>query len=51
MGSSKEELVRKIEAARKRLNDSIESREPYRKTYQKSMELDRLIELYVASGF
>lgn len=51
MRSSKEELVRKIEAARKLLNESIESRAPYEKIYQNSVDLDRLIELYVVSGF
>lgn len=51
MRSSKEELVRMIEAARRRLNNSIESGEPYKKVYQRSVELDRLIERYVVSEF
>lgn len=51
MGSSKEELVRAIEAARKVLNDSILSRQPYSSIYQNSVELDHLIEQYVAAGF
>lgn len=51
MNDSKEELVQKIEHARVRLNDSIDLNEEYEKIYQNSTELDRLIELYVVSGF
>ena len=34
MGISKEELVQKIEAARKKLNRSIENGEEYKTVYQ-----------------
>lgn len=51
MGVSKEELVSKIECARKILNGSIESRQSYETIYQHSVELDQLIELYIVSGF
>ena len=48
---SKEVLVQKIECARQKLNDSIEKGEKYESIYQNSVELDRLIELYIVSGF
>lgn len=51
MGSSKEELVRRIEEARQMLNHSIETRSPYEKIYQESVALDCLIARYVESGF
>ena len=51
MRTAKEELVKDIEQARKRLDGSIERREGYDDIYQNSVELDRLIELYIASGF
>ncbi|MCI6887058.1 MAG: Spo0E family sporulation regulatory protein-aspartic acid phosphatase [Lachnospiraceae bacterium] len=49
MGVSKEELVRRIECARKKLNGSIESRQSYETIYRDSVELDRLIEQYIVS--
>lgn len=51
MKDTKEELVQKIETARARLNESIDRREAYDKIYQNSVSLDRLIELYIVSGF
>lgn len=51
MGLSKEELARKIEYARKKLNGSIESRQSYETIYRDSVELDRLIELYIVAGY
>ncbi len=51
MGVSKEELLNKIEDARQVLNDSIEGGARYETIYQHSVELDRLIELYIVSGF
>lgn len=51
MGSSKEELVREIETARAELNESIDARRSYGEICEKSVELDRLIEQYVTSGF
>ncbi|MGN0159171.1 MAG: Spo0E family sporulation regulatory protein-aspartic acid phosphatase [Brotaphodocola sp.] len=51
MGVSKEELLSKIEDARNCLNSSIETGARYETIYQCSIELDRLIELYIVSGF
>ncbi len=51
MGESKEELLAEIESARKILNESIAAGNQYEMVYQYSVELDRLIELYIASGF
>ena len=51
MKNAKEELKRDIEQARERLDNSIERREDYDAIYQNSVELDRLIELYIASDF
>jgi len=46
---SREELVDRIEEARKKLNDSIDEKEPYDLIYRYSVELDRLIERYMAA--
>ncbi len=51
MLAAKEDLMRDIETARKRLDGSIERREDYDSIYQNSVELDRLIEVYIASVF
>ena len=51
MRDAKEELVKNIEPARERLDSSIEKKERYETIYRNSVELDRLIELYIASGF
>lgn len=51
MGISKEELVQKIEAARKKLNRSIENGEEYKTVYQYSVELDHLIEAYLLAEY
>lgn len=51
MRDAKEELVKNIETARERLDSSIEKKERYEIIYRNSVELDRLIELYIASGF
>ena len=51
MKNAKEELKRDIEQARERLDNSIERREDYDAIYQNSVELDRLIELYIAPDF
>lgn len=48
---SKEELKKKIEDARKKMNDSIEKGEDYEKIYKESIALDELIELYIVRGF
>lgn len=51
MNRSKEDLVRSIEGARDRLNRSIDMGEQYETIYKNSVELDRLIEQYIVSGF
>ncbi len=51
MKIAKEELVRDIEQARELLDSSIERKEDYEAIYQNSLDLDRLIEQYIASGF
>lgn len=44
---SKEELRKRIEDARKKMDDSIAKGEDYEKIYSESIALDKLIELYV----
>ena len=51
MEISKEELVVCIEKARKKLECSIEDGEEYCYVYENSVELDRLIEIYIAMGY
>ncbi len=51
MNGTKEELIERIEAARKYLNDSIDKKEKYDKIYEYSLALDRLIELYIVAGY
>ena len=48
---SREELVNRIEEARKRLNGSIDGKEEYDLIYRYSVELDRLIEEYMDAGY
>ena len=47
MTVSKEELIAEIEAARQRLNYSIDSKREYEIIYKNSVELDLLIEQYM----
>lgn len=47
MTKAKEELIRQIEAAREKLNESIEKKADYARIYQYSVELDRLLNQYV----
>ena len=47
----KQNLIEKIEAARKVLNDSIDSRKDYEIIYRYSVELDHLIEQYIVAGY
>jgi len=47
----KERLIEEIEAARKKLNDSIDAKNDYDTTYRYSVELDHLIELYIVAGY
>lgn len=51
MKVAKEELIKDIERVRERLDNSIESARNYEEIYQNSVELDHLIELYIASGY
>ena len=51
MEISKEELVARIEKARRKLEGSIEDGEEYCYVYENSVELDRLIEIYIAMGY
>ena len=47
----KQRLIEEIEAARKKLNDSIDAKKDYDTIYQYSVELDHLIEQYIVAGF
>ena len=47
----KQRLIEKIEAARKKLNDSIDEKKDYDTIYRYSVELDQLIELYIVAGY
>ena len=49
--SEKQRLIGQIETARKKLNESIDTRKEYDIIYQNSVELDRLIEQYIVAGF
>lgn len=51
MERSREELIELIEAARTRLNRSIDESLDYELVYQCSVELDRLIERYIEAGY
>ena len=51
MKYSKEELVKKIEEARLILNKSIDEKHNYEEVYQNSVQLDSLIEQYIAKGY
>ena len=51
MTVSKEELITKIEEARQRLNNSIDSKKEYEIIYNNSVELDLLIEQYMVAGY
>lgn len=47
----KQRLIEKIEAARQKLNDSIDAKKDYDIIYQYSVELDQLIEQYIVAGY
>lgn len=49
MEDAREELIEKIEEARKRLNDSIDSKEQYENIYRNSIELDELLNRFVTA--
>ena len=47
----KQRLIEKIEAARRKLNHSIDAKKDYDTIYRYSVELDQLIELYIVAGY
>lgn len=49
--TEKHELVKKIESARKKMDHSIEARDDYNQILQYSVELDMLIEQYLAAEY
>ena len=51
MNVSKNELIEKIESARKVVNASIDKGEDCEEVYRRSVEVDGLIEQYIVSGF
>jgi len=51
MTCSKEELIQKIEAARVKLNQSIDEKKRYEEVYENSVKLDLLIEQYIVAGY
>ncbi len=48
---TRDELIVKIESARKKLNQSIDEKRRYEEIYQDSVRLDELIEQYIVAGF
>lgn len=51
MIKEKRELIQEIEAARERLNNSIDQKEAYNMIYQLSVELDNLLDQYIVAGY
>lgn len=51
MSLLKRELIEKIEAARKLLNESIDNGLDYEQIYQRSVELDHWIAEYITAGY
>ena len=51
MEKAKEELIWEIEAARERLNRSIDQKDAYGIIYQCSVELDALLNQYILAGY
>lgn len=51
MANAKEELVEKIEKVRKKMDQSIEQQEEFRKIYRYSVELDQLLNQYIVAGY
>ena len=49
--TEKHELVSKIESARKKMDNSIEAKDDYEQILQYSVELDMLIEQYLAADY
>ena len=51
MEIAKERLIRRIELARRALNESIDLNAEYEEIYLNSVNLDKLIEEYIACGY
>lgn len=51
MVKAKEEMIREIEAAREKLNRSIDEKEAYGTIYRHSVELDLLLNQYILAGY
>lgn len=51
LNEEREELIQRIERVRVKLNRSIDEKEDYATVYQYSVELDALIEQYMAAGY
>jgi len=51
MISAKEELIQKIEMARRTLDKSIDEKRQYDEIYKNSVELDSLIEQYIVAEY
>ena len=51
MANAREEMIEKIEAARERLNQSIDRKEAYGVICQCSVELDELLNQYIVAGY
>lgn len=51
MSLLKRELIEKIEAARKLLDESIDNKMDYDQIYKRSIELDRWIAEYITAGY
>lgn len=51
MSLLKRELIEKIEAARKLLDESIDNKMDYDQIYERSIELDRWIAEYITAGY
>ncbi len=47
---TRDELIVRIESARKKLNQSIDEKRRYEEIYQDSVRLDELIEQYIVAG-
>ena len=48
---TRDELIARIESARKKLNQSIDEKRRYEEIYQDSIRLDELIEQYIVARF
>ncbi len=51
MVKAKEEMIREIEAAREKLNRSIDEKDAYGIIYRHSVELDLLLNQYILAGY